>query len=68
MATTFFAAIVTSVLVDLTNQSRGSEGVHGLIVNPTLVEAAQLKANDMAAKGYFAHTSPEGGDAVVLVC
>jgi len=25
-----------------------------------LEQAAQLKANDMAEKGYFAHTSPDG--------
>jgi hypothetical protein len=29
-------------------------------VNPQLVAAAQAKANDMAAKGYFAHVSPDG--------
>ena len=56
----FFAAVVASVLVDLTNTNRAGEGLHGLAVNPTLVDAAQRKANDMAAKGYFAHTSPEG--------
>jgi hypothetical protein len=31
-----------------------------LKVNPVLERAAQLKADDMAAKGYFAHNSPEG--------
>ncbi|MEZ4156997.1 MAG: hypothetical protein R3B52_03500 [Candidatus Paceibacterota bacterium] len=29
-------------------------------MNETLVAAAQLKANDMAARGYFAHNTPEG--------
>lgn len=33
-----------------------------LKTNPVLVAAAQAKANDMAAKGYFAHVSPEGLD------
>lgn len=54
------AAVVSSVLVDLTNFDRADEGLHGLTVNPLLQQAAQLKANDMAAKGYFAHNSPDG--------
>lgn len=56
----FLAAVVASVLVDLTNADRAGEGLHGLSVNPTLVAAAQLKANDMAAKGYFSHNTPDG--------
>jgi len=31
-----------------------------LTVSPLLTEAAQMKANDMATNGYFAHTSPTG--------
>lgn len=56
----FLAAVVSSVLVDLTNFDRAEEGLHGLAVNPVLVEAAQAKAYDMAAKGYFSHNSPDG--------
>lgn len=56
----YLAAVVSSVLVDLTNFDRASEGLHGLSVNDTLVQAAQLKANDMAQKEYFAHNSPDG--------
>ncbi|MDB5264793.1 MAG: hypothetical protein JWN64_364 [Parcubacteria group bacterium] len=54
------AAVISSVLVDLTNKERTTEDLGTLTVNPVLAEAAQAKANDMAAKGYFAHTSPEG--------
>jgi uncharacterized protein YkwD len=54
------AAVISSVLVELTNNDRSSTGLATLTVNPTLTEIAQAKANDMAAKGYFAHTSPEG--------
>jgi hypothetical protein len=57
------AAVVSAVLVDLTNQERASNSLGGLTINPTLVEAAQQKANDEAAKGYFAHISPEGIDS-----
>lgn len=54
------AAVVASVLVDLTNFDRAAEGLHGLAFNETLQRAAQLKANDMAAHGYFAHNAPDG--------
>lgn len=53
-------AVVSSVLVDLTNTDRTVNKLQGLTVSPVLQQAAQLKANDMAAKGYFAHNSPEG--------
>jgi uncharacterized protein YkwD len=54
------AAVISSVLVDLANADRAENDVGGLAVNPVLEEAAQMKANDMAANGYFAHTSPTG--------
>ncbi len=54
------AAIYSSLLVDLTNQSRVGQRLSALNKNDTLTRAAQLKADDMAAKSYFSHTSPEG--------
>lgn len=54
------AAVIASVLVDLTNGDRKDEGLGTLTVNPLLAAAAQAKANDMAEKSYFAHTSPDG--------
>lgn len=56
------AAVVSSMLVDLANGDRVSNNLGMVQVNPALVAVAQAKANDMAAKGYFAHTSPEGLD------
>jgi len=56
----FLASILPAVLVDLANQDRSIQGLMSLTVNPILTEAAQKKANDMAARGYFAHTSPSG--------
>lgn len=56
------AAVITAMLVDLTNTDRTSNNLHELTVNPTLTAIAQAKANDMAEKGYFAHKSPEGRD------
>jgi uncharacterized protein YkwD len=56
------AAVVASSLVDLANADRTQLGLPPLAVNSELQDAAQLKANDMAQNGYFAHTSPSGKD------
>lgn len=58
--TSFLASVLPSVLADLTNQDRASVDVPPVAIDPVLSEAAQDKANDMAAKGYFAHISPSG--------
>ena len=63
LATNQFAAVVDSVLVDMTNTDRAAYNLGGLTVNDKLVAAAQAKANDMATKSYFAHTSPQGLDS-----
>ncbi|MEY4747155.1 MAG: hypothetical protein RLZZ416_204 [Candidatus Parcubacteria bacterium] len=57
-----YASVVAAVLVDLANDDRMQENLDALTINPRLVAAAQAKADDMAAKSYFAHTSPEGVD------
>jgi uncharacterized protein YkwD len=54
------ASVLPSVLVALTNENREDNNLNPVTTNTTLEQAAQLKANDMAAKGYFAHTSPDG--------
>ncbi len=54
------SAIYASVLVNLTNQNRVLAHVDELRVNPILEKAAQMKADDMASKGYFAHNTPDG--------
>lgn len=54
------AAVLPAVLTDLTNEKRQSQNLPTLAINPILNKAAEMKAKDMAAKGYFAHTSPEG--------
>jgi hypothetical protein len=57
------AAVISAVLVDLTNSDRSTSSLGGLTINPVLTAAAQAKADDMAARGYFAHVSPEGKDS-----
>lgn len=59
----YIAAVISAVLVDLANDDRALANVPELVVNPKLIEAAQLKANDMAEKGYFAHQTPDGYDS-----
>jgi len=54
------AAVLPGILSSLTNDERQSQNLGTLTVSPLLNEAAQMKANDMAAKGYFAHVSPDG--------
>src|SRR3989344_6652074 len=60
--TDYSANILPGVIVNLTNESRGVYAVPELSSNAVLSRAAQLKAEDMAQKGYFSHTSP-GGEA-----
>lgn len=54
------AAVISAALVDLANGDRGANSIGGLAWSPVLAVAAQAKAEDMAAKGYFAHVSPDG--------
>lgn len=56
----FTASVLPSVLDDLTNQNRQSQHLATLTVSPLLNKVAELKAKDMAEKGYFAHISPDG--------
>ncbi len=54
------AAVISQALISLTNGDRATSELGLLRTNPLLTLAAQAKANDMAQKGYFAHTSPDG--------
>lgn len=56
----YLASVQSAFLVDLANNDREASGLDKLALNDKLVTAAELKANDMSSKSYFAHTSPEG--------
>jgi hypothetical protein len=56
----FYADITKTALVDLANAERAKQNLPALTQNPTLDQAAYLKAQDMAQKGYFNHISPSG--------
>jgi hypothetical protein len=53
-------SVLPSMLSSLTNAERLSQSLPELKESALLNQAAQLKAEDMASKGYFAHNSPEG--------
>lgn len=55
-----FSSVLPSALADMANLSRQDDNLPALAVSPILQKAAELKAQDMAAKGYFSHTSPDG--------
>ncbi len=54
------AAVIAGVLATLTNEQRIENKLPTLKSNQLLEKAAQMQADDMATKGYFAHTSPDG--------
>ncbi len=60
--TGLFATILGNVVIGETNGSREGMNLAPLREDILLDVAAKMKAEDMASKGYFAHTSPEGID------
>jgi uncharacterized protein YkwD len=60
IAPAFSSAINESNVINLTNQSRVQFSEVALTENSELDKAAQAKADDMLAKGYFAHNTPDG--------
>jgi hypothetical protein len=54
--------VLPIVLVNITNNDRGEEGLTELTVNPILEEAARMKVEHMVKNSYFAHVSPDGLD------
>ena len=47
-------------IVDRTNALRKEHGVAALRVNDKLMQAAQVRADEMAASGVYSHTRPDG--------
>ncbi|HYE23063.1 MAG TPA: CAP domain-containing protein [Candidatus Paceibacterota bacterium] len=54
------ASVLPSVVALLTNDARTEEHLASLTDNELLRQGAQMKADDMAEKGYFSHTGPDG--------
>jgi hypothetical protein len=56
----FLAAVVRSDVIQYTAEARVLEGGSQLRESELLNKAAQAKADDMAARGYFSHNGPDG--------
>ena len=54
------SSITVQDLLKDTNADREANGLAPLVLNPELTKAAQMKAQDMFAKDYWAHVSPDG--------
>lgn len=54
------AAVLAGSVVKLTNEERAESDLPPLTASALLTRAAQMKADDMAAKSYYAHVSPDG--------
>lgn len=55
-----------SGLLQSTNEQRSAENLASLTLNEKLNAAAQSKANDMAARNYWSHNTPEGQEPWVF--
>ncbi len=58
--TTFGTLVASSVLIDLTNETRRDLGLLPLLKNDQLQQSSFEKGVEMASLGYFAHASPDG--------
>ena len=47
-------------IIDRTNALRREQGISALKVNQQLMQAAQVRAEEMAASGVYSHTRPDG--------
>ena len=56
----FDAAAAKQDIIDRTNALRREKGVAALTVNDKLMQAAQVRAEEMAASGVYSHTRPDG--------
>lgn len=58
----------TSALLSATNSQRANNGgLPGLTLNSKLAAAAQAKANDMVARNYWSHNTPDGKEPWTFV-
>lgn len=56
----YATAVNITTLLQSTNQQRNQNNQTSLTLNKELTAAAQAKANDMAARNYWSHNTPDG--------
>ena len=54
-------------LLDATNQQRAGNGKPNLSINAQLNSAAQAKADDMVARNYWSHNTPDGQQWYIFI-
>ncbi len=63
-----YAVNTTDVgLLESTNKARQEAGLPALAFDARLDEAAQAKANDMSARNYWSHNTPDGSEPWIFV-
>lgn len=63
----YSTALSESELLNDTNAARTANGQQPLVINQSLITAAQAKANDMATKNYWSHNTPSGNPPWIFV-
>ncbi len=63
----FLAAVLPGEIIAFTNTERSGVAVGTVVESSLLSKAAQAKAEDMAAKGYFSHVGPDGKEPWVWI-
>lgn len=56
----YATSVSNEILLTDANSYRTQAGLKNLVINTKLERAAQAKADDMIAKNYWSHTSPDG--------
>lgn len=54
-------------LLAATNNQRNASGIGSLALNSQLSNAAQAKANDMVARNYWSHNTPDGEEPWIFI-
>lgn len=63
----YATSVSTSDLLTATNRQRQNNQARDLTLNSELSAAAQAKANDMVARNYWSHNTPEGQEPWVFI-
>ena len=64
--TTQSVSVMKQEVIDLTNDLRREHGLTRLVSDEMLTEAAQVRAEEMAASGVYSHTRPDGSDRLTV--
>lgn len=63
----YATSMSTAGLLESTNEQRSANGRNTLTLNSKLNQAAQAKANDMVARNYWSHNTPDGNEPWIFI-